>query len=106
VYPIFFVGVALVVTAGRWFSTWVGLEVAVLAYLLMMVKGNYQRQTILLYFIAQVIGRFGLLVAASSVLYRVVCPLILVSLCFKIGFVLGHIWAGYFILKVSGIAAM
>ena len=106
VYPIFLVGIALVITAGRWFCTWVGLEVAVLAYLLMIVKSNYQRQTILLYFIAQVIGRFGLLVAASSVLYRIVCPFILLSLCFKMGFVFGHLWAGYFVIKISGIAAL
>jgi len=95
----------LVWIAAGWFNVWIGLEIAVVAYLGVLVV-NRNAVTILLYFVAQVFGSFLILIGAMGTLYgQPVWPLI-VALCIKMGYIIGHLWARVFILRVSGTAVL
>jgi len=99
------VGVFIVWSAARWFNIWIGLEIAVVSYLGVLVA-NSNAVTILLYFVAQVFGSFLILISAVGDPSGQIAWLLIVALCIKIGYIIGHLWASVFILSVRGVAVL
>jgi len=66
IYLVAVLGVSLIVSTTGWFSIWLGLEFSVLAFVGYMSTRGEQYRKLLTYFIAQVFGRFVLLVGVLA----------------------------------------
>ena len=67
-----------------------GLEIAVVSYLGVLVV-NSNAVTILLYFVAQVFGSFLILISAVGDPSGQFACLLIVALCIKLGYIIGHL---------------
>jgi len=66
IYLVAILGVSLIVSTTGWFSVWLGLEFSILAFVgYMSIRGELY-QKLLTYFVAQVFGRFALLVGVLA----------------------------------------
>jgi len=66
IYLVAILGVSLVVSTTGWFSIWLGLEFSILAFVGYMSTQGENYQKLLMYFVAQVFGRFVLLVGVLA----------------------------------------
>jgi len=93
-------GISIVLSSVNWFYVWLGIEIAMISFLgLLSTKGELY-QKLVTYFIAQVFGRFVLLLGANTTLSGSI-RLVLIGVTFKLGFVGGHIWASGFVIGLS-----
>jgi len=66
IYLVAILGVSLVVSTTGWFSIWLGLEFSILAFVGYISTRREKYQKLLTYFVAQVFGRFVLLVGVLA----------------------------------------
>ena len=66
IYLVAILGVSLIVSTTVWFSIWLGLEFSILAFVGYMSTRGELYQKLLTYFVAQVFGRFVLLVGVLA----------------------------------------
>lgn len=66
IYLVAILGVSLIVSTTGWFSIWLGLEFSILAFVGYMSTRGELYQKLLTYFVAQVFGRFVLLVGVLA----------------------------------------
>ena len=62
IYLVAILGVSLIVCTTGWFYVWLGLEFSILAFVGYMSTRGENYQKLITYFVAQVFGRFVLLV--------------------------------------------
>jgi len=98
-------GVGLVITSVNWFYVWLGLEFAIISFVGFISTKREPYQKLVVYFVAQVFGRFILLLGTLTS-FSGSLGVALLGVAFKIGFVGGHIWAAGFVRGLTPISLL
>jgi len=80
-----------------------GIEFTILAFLGFISTRKEAYEKLVIYFLAQVFGRFVLMVSLLSVSFSGRVAVALLRVAFKMGFVGGHLWAARFVRGLSTI---
>jgi len=89
-------GIGLVIRSVNWFYIWLGLEFTIISFVGFISTKREPYQKLVTYFVAQVFGRFILLLGTLTS-FPGALSVALVGIAFKMGFVGGHIWAAGFV---------